>query len=157
MKIQEVSIDKIKPYINNPRKKLNIDKVALSIQEFGFQQPIVVDKNYTIIVGHTRYEASKKLDLKTVPITIAHLTKAQAKAYRIADNRLNEDSKWDSKLLNIELEDLLDNKFDINLIGFTEEELKKINDPNIDNSDFNEITDTLKTKNQCPSCGFEFD
>ena len=102
MKIQEVSIDKIKPYINNPRKKLNIDKVALSIQEFGFQQPIVVDKNYTIIVGHTRYEASKKLDLKTVPITVANLTKAQAKAYRIADNRLNEDSKWDSKLLNIE-------------------------------------------------------
>ena len=157
MKIQEVSIDKIKPYINNPRKKLNIDKVALSIQEFGFQQPIVVDKNYTIIVGHTRYEASKKLDLKTVPITVANLTKAQAKAYRIADNRLNQDSKWDSKLLNIELEDLLDNKFDINLIGFTEEELKKINDPNIDNSDFNEITDTLKTKNKCPSCGFEFD
>ena len=79
------------------------------------------------------------------------------KSVGIADNRLNEDSKWDSKLLNIELEDLLDNKFDINLIGFTEEELKKINDPNIDNSDFNEITDTLKTKNKCPSCGFEFD
>jgi len=157
MKIEEIDISLIKPYINNPRKKLNIDKVASSIQEFGFQQPIVVDKNYIIIVGHTRYEASKKLDLKTVPITVANLTKAQAKAYRIADNRLNEDSQWDSKLLNIELEDLLDNKFDINLIGFTEEELKKINDPNIDNSDFNEITDTLKTKNKCPSCGFEFD
>ena len=157
MKIEEIDINLIKPYINNPRKKLNIDKVASSIQEFGFQQPIVVDKNYIIIVGHTRYEASKKLDLKTVPITIANLTKAQAKAYRIADNRLNEDSKWDSKLLNIELKDLLNHKFDINFIGFTEEELKKINDPNIDNSDFNEIIDTLKTKNKCPSCGFEFD
>ena len=55
MLIQEVEIDKIVPYINNPRKNLNADKVAGSIKEFGFQQPIVVDKNYTIIVGHTRY------------------------------------------------------------------------------------------------------
>ena len=64
MKIELIEIDKITPYINNPRKNQNIDKVASSIKEFGFQQPIVVDKKMTIIVGHTRYEASKKLELK---------------------------------------------------------------------------------------------
>ena len=103
MLIQQVEIDKIVPYINNPRKNLNADKVAGSIKEFGFQQPIVVDKNYTIIVGHTRYEAAKRLKMATVPVTIADLDINQAKAYRIADNRLNEDSTWDNDLLNVEV------------------------------------------------------
>ena len=62
MKIEQIEIDKIFPYINNPRKNLNADKVASSIKEFGFQQPIVVDKNMSIIVGHTRYEAAKLID-----------------------------------------------------------------------------------------------
>ena len=91
MKIQQIDIEQIIPYINNPRKNLNSDKVASSIKEFGFQQPIVLDNSYKIIVGHTRYEASKKLGLKKVPVVIADLTPTQAKAYRIADNRLNED------------------------------------------------------------------
>ena len=74
MKIEQIEIEKIFPYINNPRKNLNADKVASSIKEFGFQQPIVVDKNMSIIVGHTRYEAAKLLELKTVPVHIADLT-----------------------------------------------------------------------------------
>ena len=100
MQIKSIETNKILPYINNPRKNLNIDKVASSIKEFGFQQPIVIDKNNTIIVGHTRFEAAKKLGLKEVPVQIADLTETQAKAYRIADNRLNEDASWDTKLLN---------------------------------------------------------
>jgi ParB-like chromosome segregation protein Spo0J len=124
LKIEQIDIDKIIPYINNPRKNLNSDKVASSIKEFGFQQPIVVDKDMSIIVGHTRYEAAKKLDLKTVPVVIADLPPLKAKAYRIADNRLNEDSEWDYNFLNIEFTDLLDNHYDLDNLGFNNQELE---------------------------------
>ena len=126
MKIQELNIEQIKPYDNNPRKNLNYDKVAKSIKEYGFQQPIVVDKNMSIIVGHTRYEAAKRLDLKTVPVVIAELDPLKAKAYRIADNRLNEDSKWDFSLLNKEFTDLMDNHFDLDNLGFDNKELENL-------------------------------
>jgi ParB-like chromosome segregation protein Spo0J len=126
MEIKSIETNKILPYINNPRKNLNVDKVASSIKEFGFQQPIVVDKSYTIIVGHTRYEAAKKLGLKEVPVQIADLTETQAKAYRIADNRLSEDASWDTKLLNLEFNDLLSKEFDLDLLGFTNDEIDNL-------------------------------
>ena len=138
MKIEQIDIDKIIPYINNPRKNLNADKVASSIKEFGFQQPIVVDKDMSIIVGHTRYEAAKKLDLKTVPVVIADLPPLKAKAYRIADNRLNKDSEWDYSLLNIEFTDLLDNHYDIDNLGFDTKELENFL---ANTSDINGLTD----------------
>ena len=84
MKIKMTPIDKIIPYHNNPRKNQAVDKVASSLAEFGFQQPIVVDKNMIVIVGHTRLMASKKLGLKKVPVAIADLSKGQAKAYRLS-------------------------------------------------------------------------
>ena len=126
MQIKSIETNKILPYINNPRKNLNIDKVASSIKEFGFQQPIVIDKNNTIIVGHTRFEAAKKLGLKEVPVQIDDLTETQAKAYRIADNRLNEDASWDTKLLNLEFNDLLSKEFDLDLLGFTTDEVDNL-------------------------------
>ena len=126
MKIQLINIDKLLPYINNPRKNLNIDKVASSIKEFGFQQPIVVDKNYTIIVGHTRFEAAKKLGLKEIPVQIADLTEHQARSYRIADNRLNQDATWDTKLLNLEFNDLLSNNINLDILGFSNDELDNL-------------------------------
>lgn len=126
MLIQQVEIDKIVPYINNPRKNLNADKVAGSIKEFGFQQPIVVDKNMVVIVGHTRLLASQKLGLKEVPVLVADLSESKAKAYRIADNRLNEDSNWDDELLNLELIDLQKDDYDLDSLGFEKNELEKI-------------------------------
>ena len=123
MKVKQINIDKIIPYHNNPRKNQAIDKVASSINEYGFQQPIVVDKNMVVIVGHTRLLASKKLGLKKVPIAIADLSKSQAKAYRLADNRTNEDSSWDEELLKGELLDL---EGLINTIGFEDSELEKL-------------------------------
>ena len=126
MQIETIDINKILPYINNPRKNLNIDKVASSIKEFGFQQPIVVDKDYTIIVGHTRFEAAKKLGLKEVPVQIADLTENQTKAYRIADNRLNQDASWDTKLLNLEFNDLLSKNFNLDTLGFSNDELDNL-------------------------------
>ena len=123
MKVKQVNIDKIIPYHNNPRKNQAIDKVASSINEYGFQQPIVVDSNMVVIVGHTRLLASKKLGLKKVPIAIADLSKNQAKAYRLADNRTNEDSSWDEELLKGELLDLEDL---IGKTGFEDSELEKL-------------------------------
>ena len=125
MKVKQINIDKIIPYHNNPRKNQAIDKVASSINEYGFQQPIVVDQNMVVIVGHTRLLASKKLELKKVPIAIADLTKSQAKAYRLADNRTNEDSSWDEELLKGELLDL---EGLLNSTGFEDSELEKLLD-----------------------------
>ena len=123
MNIIELETSKILPYINNPRKNLNAEKVASSIKEFGFQQPIVLDKENVIIVGHTRFEAAKILGLEKVPVVIADLPKNKAKAYRIADNRLNQDSSWDTKLLNLEFNDLINDNYNLDNLGFTNDEL----------------------------------
>jgi DNA modification methylase len=126
MKIEIVDINTIKPYENNPRKLKDsaIEKVAKSIKEFGFRQPIVVDKEKIIVVGHTRYRASKKLGLTNVPITIAdNLTPEQINAYRIADNRTNEEAEWDIELLKTELKDLQLKDFDLDLTAFNENEI----------------------------------
>tara|TARA_Y100000310_G_scaffold264961_1_gene275801 strand:- start:21 stop:641 length:621 start_codon:yes stop_codon:yes gene_type:complete len=126
MKVQIVKIDKIIPYINNPRKNQNVDKVANSIKEFGFRQPLVVDKDYNIIVGHTRFQAAKQIGLKEVPIHIANLNKDQLKAYRIADNRVNQESEWDYKLLHNELKDLIGEDYNMFTLGFEGLELENI-------------------------------
>ena len=126
MKVQIVKIDKIIPYINNPRKNQNVDKVANSIKEFGFRQPLVVDKDYNIIVGHTRLQAAKQIGLKEVPIHIANHNKDQLKAYRIADNRVNQESKWDYQLLHNELKDLINEDYNMFTLGFEGLELDNI-------------------------------
>ena len=97
-KALETSINLIKPAPDNPREipEKAVEQVAKSIQEFGWQQPLVVDNNQVIIAGHTRYLAAKKLGLKTVPcIQATHLTPEQAHAYRIADNRSHDYATWD--------------------------------------------------------------
>jgi len=126
MIVQDKAISDIKPYQKNPRHKYDINKVAQSIKEFGFQQPIVVDRAGVIIVGHGRYEAAKSLNLKSIPVTIADLSPEKAKAYRIADNKTNEYSDWDMGLLIQEFTDLLDNNYDLELTGFDADELEKL-------------------------------
>ena len=126
MNIENIEINKVIPYENNPRKNQSVEKVASSIKEFGFQQPIVVDKNMVVIVGHTRLMGAKKLGLTHVPVVQADLDEAKAKAYRIADNRVNEDSGWDNKLLQDELNKLLNFDIDLNMTGFTNDELDSL-------------------------------
>lgn len=118
MNVQEMPIGDIKPYERNPRKNAAaVDYVANSIKEFGFKQPIVVDADHVIVVGHTRWLAAKKLKMKTVPVLVADdLTPEQAKAYRLADNKTNEFSEWDDDLLDLEMDDLSD--IDMSLFGF---------------------------------------
>lgn len=110
MNINDVDINSIKPYENNPRlNNQSIEKVSKSLKEFGWQQPIVVDTDMVIIVGHTRWEAAKLNGYDVVPITIAsELSEKQARAYRLADNKVADYSVWDNKKLLDELKDLDD-------------------------------------------------
>ena len=118
MNVKEISISKITPYDRNPRDNDKaVEAVANSIEEFGFQQPIVVDKDMVIIVGHTRYKAAQELGLKTVPVVIAsNLNEEQVKAYRLADNRTNELATWNEAMLIEEIEQIED--IDMTLFGF---------------------------------------
>ena len=129
MKIEMWPIDRPVPYVRNARKipQKAIDKVAGSIQEFGWRQPIVVDKDEVIIVGHTRLKGAQKLGLKEVPVHIAeNLNDAQVKAYRLADNRTGEETGWDEELLSLEIKELTDYDIDIDLTGFNDNEVNKL-------------------------------
>ncbi len=128
MKVTDVNINLIKPYNDNPRVNEDaIEVVKKSLQEFGFQQPLVLDKNYEIIVGHTRYNASKKLGLKELPCVIAdNLNEDRIKAYRIMDNKSAEYASWNYGLLTKEMTDLLEADYDLDFTGFTEEELSDL-------------------------------
>lgn len=123
MKVQNVSIQDVKPYANNPRDNDGgVDAVANSIKEFGWQQPIVVDKDNVIIVGHTRYKAAKKLGMKEVPVVVADkLSPEQVKAYRLADNKTGELTDWEFAKLNEELADI--DSLDMKDFGFDAEDI----------------------------------
>lgn len=113
------------PYENNPRdNRLAIEDVANSIKEYGFTSPILVNEEMVILAGHTRREAAILAGLDSVPyIVIDGLTEAQQKAYRLADNKLSELSLWDEDLLKQELEDLMNEDYDLSLTGFTDVDL----------------------------------
>jgi DNA modification methylase len=133
MHVRLWSIEDIKPYPGNPRQNDQaVDAVAASIREFGFRQPIVVDEQGVIIVGHTRYKAALKLGLKKVPVHVAKdLTPAQIKAYRIADNKTAEIADWDHDRLVQELAELEKMAFDLDLLAFTPEELNGLLDTDL--------------------------
>ena len=119
MRIEMWPIERVRPYDKNPRINENaVASVAASLKEFGFRQPIVVDEQDTIIVGHTRWKAAQQLGLTEVPVHVAQATPAQIKAYRIADNQTGNISTWDFDLLPLELADLQGMEFDLNLLGF---------------------------------------
>lgn len=118
MNVIDKKLNELIPYEKNPRKNDEAVKYVMkSIKEFGFKVPIVIDKNNVIVCGHTRYKASKKLKLDTVPCIIADdLTEEQIKAYRLADNKVSEKAEWDFDLLNNELNDIFE--FDMQEFGF---------------------------------------
>ena len=118
MKVVSRSIDSIRPYENNPRRNQDaITPVANSIREFGWQQPIVVDKDGVIIAGHTRWLAAMQLGYTEVPVVVANLNEEQARAYRLADNKTGELAGWDFHLLDVELADI-GIKIDMEQFGF---------------------------------------
>jgi len=117
------------PYTRNARicPAQAVEKVAASIRQFGFRQPIVVDASGVVIAGHTRLAAAKQLGLAKVPVHIAgDLSPAQAKAYRLADNRTAEETSWDLELLPLELEGLIELEYDLAPLGFEKDELAEL-------------------------------
>ena len=120
MEIVEVGINNISPYEKNPRNNDDaVEATANSIKEFGWQQPIVVDKDGVIIVGHTRLKAAKRLGLTKVPVIYAsNLSEEKVNAYRLADNKTGELADWDVDMLNGELNDIIN--IDMEDFGFDE-------------------------------------
>ena len=165
MKIELLPITSITPYARNPRKNegVPVSKVKASLKEFGWQQPIVVDKDMTIIVGHTRYMAALELGMTEVPAHIADdLTPNQIRAYRIADNKTATFSDWDMDLLALEFDDLKAEGFDLDLTGFDADELAGIDlNGELESAPASSATeidpDDYQMGCKCPRCGFEFD
>lgn len=129
MEIKQTPISELIPYANNARTHddAQIARIAASINEFGFTNPVLIDGDSGIIVGHGRIMAARKLNMATVPcIELSHLTPTQKKAYIIADNKLALNSGWDEELLKLELIGLEDLGFDLDLTGFDAEELDEL-------------------------------
>jgi DNA modification methylase len=133
MTIEMRGLDEIRPYEQNPRDNDSaVDAVARSIREYGFRQPIVVDGDGVIVVGHTRWKAAKHLGLEKVPVHVANLTPEQAKAYRLADNRTAMIAEWNDDLLAIELGELKALDIDLGGLGFSDVEISKLLEPGLE-------------------------
>lgn len=121
-----VSIDKLIPYVNNARTHSadQVNKLRSSLREFGFINPVIIDRDFNVIAGHGRILAAKEENIKEVPcVYVDYLTPAQKKAYILADNRMAMDAGWDEDLLRIEIESLKAEDFDVSLAGFDEKEI----------------------------------
>lgn len=124
-KIEQWEIDRLIPYARNPRKNDHaVDKIASAIREFGFKVPIIAKSNGDVVDGHLRLKAAQKLGMDTVPVVIADdLTDAQVRAFRLSVNKMAEIADWDDELLQLELDELREMDFDLDLTGFSAEEI----------------------------------
>ena len=139
--MQLVSIEKLVPYVNNARTHSpeQINKLRSSLREFGFINPVIIDRDFGVIAGHGRILAAKEEGIAEVPCVFAdHLTEAQKKAYIIADNRMAMDAGWDEELLRVEIEALQAEAFDLSLTGFDDKELSDLfkDDADVQEDDF---------------------
>ena len=162
-----VSVDSLIPYIRNSRTHSDeqVAQIAASIKEFGFLNPIIIDGENGIIAGHGRVMAAQKLGIKELPcIEASHLSDTQRRAYIIADNKLALNAEWDNEMLRIELDELGDMSFDLELTGFSLDEIEALD---FDESPYPEHEPESSTQeidpddyqmgHTCPKCGFEFD
>lgn len=159
-----VRTDALIPYARNSRthSHAQVAKIAASIKEFGFLNPIIVDGEDGIVAGHGRVMAAERLGLEELPcIQASHLTDAQRRAYVIADNRLALDAGWDDEMLRIELGDLQSQDFDLSLTGFEVDEIGSIlAEPDFapgDEDDQGKLDELEPKWCACPHCGKEFD
>ena len=148
-----VSVDKLIPYARNSRTHSaeQVAQIAASIKEFGFLNPIIIDGDNGIIAGHGRVMAAKQLNLKELPcIEVSHLSDAQRKAYVIADNKLALNAGWDDEMLRIELEELGEAGFNLDITGFNLDEISKLFDStggiSLDSEDNDEPIDEIIIK-----------
>ena len=161
MKITNTLIDEVKPYEDNPRlNESAIEKVAASLKEFGWQQPIVIDTNNVIVAGHTRWLAAKSNGESKVPTVVANkLTPEQIKAYRIADNRIGSEASFDLELLTAELVGLKAEDYDLLLMGFDQSEIVNMltaAEPPEPPKEFQGVDEDIETEFTCPSCNYKW-
>lgn len=160
--VEYLSVESLIPYARNARTHSDeqVAQIAASIREFGFTNPVLIDEQGTIIAGHGRVLAARKLDMGEVPcIRLSHLSDIQRRAYVIADNKLALNAAWDSQLLSIELNDLHANDLDMNLLGFDPNELAIAMGLGVDfkpGSEDDQGRLDEKAIIECPSCGHEF-
>lgn len=159
-----IALDSLIPYARNSRTHSDeqVAQIAASIKEFGFLNPVIIDGDNGIIAGHGRVLAAQRLGLTELPcIEADHLTDAQRKAYVIADNKLALNAGWDDELLRIELDELGEAGFDLELTGFSLDEIEALSyEPNFEpgTEDDQGKLDQLEPKYiDCPHCGKEFD
>lgn len=163
LKIVQKPVDKLIPYVNNSRTHSDeqVAQIAASIKEFGWTNPILVDGENGIIAGHGRLMAARKLGYTEVPtIELKDLTETQRKAYIIADNRLALNAGWDNEMLALELAEIGELGFDLDMTGFKAEEIKALQTPDFEPATEDEQgkLDELDPKwIACPHCGKEFD
>lgn len=166
MKTESWPLERLIDYARNPRKNDHaVDRVAAAIREFGFRVPIVAKSDGLVVDGHLRLKAARKLGLAEVPVVLADdLTDAQVKAFRISVNRMAELAEWDSELLALELGELGELGFDLELTGFDEGEIAALSLDDAkpptkeQESSTKEIDpDDFTLGHRCPRCGFEFD
>ena len=170
---KQVQVSELIPYARNSRTHSDeqVNKIASSIKEFGFLNPVITDGDKGIVAGHGRVMAAQRIGMEYVPtVEASHLTDAQKRAYVIADNRLALDAGWDDEMLRVEFSDLQADGFDLELTGFTLDEIDALEprpEPEFELGDDSEKAQESSSKevdpddfqlgHQCPKCGFEFD
>lgn len=158
---KDTPIETLIPYARNARthSDAQVSQIAASIREFGFCNPVLIDKDGGIIAGHGRVLAAQKLGLKELPtITLGHLNETQKRAYILADNKLALNAGWDEEMLKVEITDVQTSGMDLVSIGFSAEELGDLfDDKSIDLNDSNNEQDKDVSAYCCPKCGFKFE
>ena len=162
--IEQIPVADLIPYARNARthSEQQVAQIAGSIQEFGFNNPVLIDGQNSIIAGHGRVLAAQRLKLETVPcIRLTHLTDAQRRAYILADNRIALNSGWDEAMLQVELEELHADDVDLGFLGFEAGELEKLlnllpADTKQPPADFAEVDEDISTDHECPKCGYKW-
>lgn len=164
MNIETIPVADLIPYARNARthSPSQVAGIAGSIREFGFNNPVLIDKDNGIIAGHGRVLAAQQLGLATVPcLRLGHLTKTQRKAYILADNRLAELAGWDTEMLALEIADLRLDDVNLELLGFGEDGLRDLlgvadSDTAIPPNEFQEMDENIDTDHECPKCGYRW-
>ena len=163
MLIEQIGIETLIPYANNARthSDAQVAQISASIREFGFNNPVLIDEQSSIIAGHGRVLAARKLELDSIPcIRLNHLSDTQRRAYMIADNKIAMNAGWDEELLALELTELTEFGVNMDLTGFTVDEIVSLKQPNFEaatEEDQGQLDQLDPKWVACPNCGKEFD